>query len=124
MIQGTAVPITHAPDLAWAENPRAYVGLFALAAGVCLLDAAATLGVRAFIPEASELNAFAARVLELGPIAVLAFKMAILAEVAAAGSILQRLGALRAGRLMFGTMAALGAWGVGSAVGVLLDALR
>jgi len=109
-----------APGAVAADRP--YWGLFAIAAAVFFLDAVTTLGVLPLVPGAHELNPIAARALAAGPAIALLFKGAILVQVAGTAAILRRLEAEWAGRFLFAATAAVGALGVGSALGVLLAA--
>ncbi len=101
---------------------RPYWGLFAIAAAVFFLDAVATLGVLPLVPGARELNPIAERALAAGPAIALLLKVAILLQVAGTAVVLRRLDAAWAGRCLFAATAAVGALGVGSALGVLLAA--
>lgn len=109
----TAVAV--APD-------RPYWGLFAVAAAVFFLDAVTTLGVLPLVPGARELNPIAERAIAAGPAIALLLKVAILLQVAGTAALLRRLDAVWAGRLLFAATAAVGAVGIGSALGVLLAA--
>lgn len=101
---------------------RPYWGLFAIAAAVFFLDAVTTLGVLPLVPGAHELNPIAERAIAAGPALALLFKVAILLQVAGTAAILRRLDAEWAGRFLFASTGAIGALGVGSALGVLLAA--
>lgn len=101
---------------------RPYWGLFAIAAAVFLLDAVTTLGVLPLVPDAHELNPIARHAIAAGPAIALLFKGAILLQVAGTAEVLRRLDAAWAGRFLFMATAAIGALGVGSALGVLLAA--
>lgn len=101
---------------------RPYWGLFAVAAAVFFLDAVTTLGVLPLVPGARELNPIAERAIAAGPAIALLLKVAILLQVAGTAALLRRLDAVWAGRLLFAATAAVGAVGIGSALGVLLAA--
>lgn len=101
---------------------RPYWGLFAISAAVFFLDAVATLGVLPLVPGAHELNPIAERAIAAGPTLALLFKVAILVQVAGTAALLRRLDAEWAGRFLFAATGAVGAVGVGSALGVLLAA--
>lgn len=108
-----AVPVRSALDA------RPFWGLFAVAAAVFLLDAAATIWVLGASPNGVEANPVAAGILAAGPPAALALKAAILLQVAVTADVLRRLDAAWAARLLFGATAAVGSWGVASALSVL-----
>lgn len=101
---------------------RPYWGLFAVAAAVFFLDAVTTLGVLPLVPGARELNPIAERAIAAGPAIALLLKVAILLQVAGTAALLRRIDAVWAGRLLFAATAAVGAVGIGSALGVLLAA--
>jgi Domain of unknown function (DUF5658) len=97
---------------------RPFWGLFAVASAVFILDAVATLTVLPHVAGVREANPIAAAVVVAGPAMALGFKGLIAVQVGLTGAILRRLDAERAGRLLFLAMAALGSWGVGTALGV------
>ncbi len=88
-----------------------------------LLDAVTTISLLDVLPQVREQNPIAAAAFAAGPHVAATLKVLVVVQVAATAQVLRRLGAEWAGRLLFAAMAAVGAWGVGTAFGVLLASI-
>lgn len=113
----SARPVGSAPPRSAA---RPYWRLFAIAATVYLLDALTTIWILPLAPGVREINPIARLAPIAGPALALLLKIAVLVEVAVVAVVLRRIDAARAGRLVFAATAAVGSWGVASAVAVAL----
>jgi hypothetical protein len=115
-----SVPILAAAPGLVRTRERAFWGLFAVAAAIFVLDGLTTMAVLSVVPSARETNPVAALALAAGPLGAFGLKAAIVAEVALTATALRRLDAEGAGRFLFYALAAAGAWGVGTALGVAI----
>ena len=101
-----------------------YWRLFAIAAVVYVLDALTTIWVLPHASGVREVNPIARLALSGGPALAVLLKTAVLAEVAGVAVVFRRLDAAWAGKLVFAAMAAVGSWGVTSAVTVAMALAR
>ncbi len=99
---------------------RAFWGLFVVAATVFILDAVLSFVAVSAVPSALEQNPIATGAMEAGLPVALGFKVLILLQVGVTAHVLRQLQAAIAARCLFIVVAVVGAWGVGTALALLL----
>jgi uncharacterized membrane protein YhaH (DUF805 family) len=99
---------------------RAFWGLFAVAGAVFILDAVLSFVAVSAVPSALEQNPIATGAMEAGLPVALGFKVLVLLQVGVTAHVLRHLQAAIAARCLFIVVTVVGAWGVGTAMALLL----